>query len=110
MEQSPLFPSRILRQLLNNNKNKCGVSAEREENDYGLILMDIRMPIMDGYEATRRIRSLDNKEIANIPIIALTAQDTEDDRKATAEAGMNYYLTKPIDIDHFNEIVKISNQ
>lgn len=63
---------------------------------YDIILMDIRMPIMDGYEATRRIRQLDNKELASVPIIALTSQDTEEDRRASFEAGMNGHLCKPL--------------
>ena len=84
------------------------IMSKAKDNDYNLILMDIRMPIMDGYEATRRIRSMDKKAIANIPIIALTAQNTEDDRNATKDAGMNYHLIKPIDIREFNELIKIN--
>ena len=64
---------------------------------YGIVLMDIRMPIMDGYEATRRIRQLKDPALASVPIIALTAQDTEEDRRASYEAGMNGHLCKPLD-------------
>ena len=66
--------------------------------DYDLILMDIQMPIMDGYEATRRIRALENKALAKIPILAMTANAFDEDRRTAAECGMNGFLSKPIDI------------
>lgn len=72
---------------------------------YGIVLMDIRMPIMDGYEATRRIRQLAEPELANVPIIALTSSDTEEDRRASAEAGMNGYLCKPLDAGKLNAMI-----
>ena len=66
---------------------------------YDLILMDIQMPIMDGYEAVKKIRMLDNKELANVPIIAMTANAFEEDKKKAMEIGMNAHISKPIDID-----------
>ena len=75
---------------------------------YDLVLMDIRMPIMDGYEATRRIRMLPDPRAASIPVIALTAQDTEEDRRAALEAGMNCHLTKPLSISGFLELVDMA--
>ena len=65
--------------------------------DIALILMDIQMPRMNGYEATRRIRALDNKALAGIPIIALTANAFEEDRREALAAGMNGHVAKPID-------------
>ena len=66
---------------------------------YDLIFMDIQMPKMDGYKATREIRTLKNNKKANIPIIAMTANAFEEDRKKAFKAGMNAHITKPIDIE-----------
>lgn len=73
---------------------------------YDLILMDIQMPIMDGYEATRQIRKLENPETANIPIVAITANAFEEDRQKALEAGMNEHVSKPIDMERLLEIMK----
>ncbi len=66
---------------------------------YDVILMDIQMPNMNGYEAARQIRALDDKGKAAIPIVAVTANAFEEDRKISAQAGMNGHLVKPYDID-----------
>ncbi len=68
------------------------------ENQYDMILMDIQMPRMDGYTATREIRTLDNNRKANIPIIAMTANAFEEDRQKAFEAGMNGHIAKPINL------------
>ena len=65
---------------------------------YDIILMDIQMPVMDGYEATRQIRALEDADKAAIPIVAVTANAFEEDRKITMEAGMNGHLSKPYDV------------
>ena len=65
---------------------------------YDIVLMDIQMPVMDGYEATRAIRALDDKEKANIPIVAVTANAFEEDKKMALDAGMNAHLAKPYDV------------
>lgn len=65
---------------------------------YDIILMDIQMPNMDGYEAAKQIRALDDKGKANIPIVAVTANVFEEDKKIAMESGMNGHLAKPYDV------------
>ena len=67
--------------------------------DYMAILMDIRMPVMDGLEASRVIRQAERPDALTIPIIAMTANAFDDDRSKALEAGINSYLVKPIDIN-----------
>ena len=69
------------------------------QNYYDLILMDIQMPNMDGYKATRIIRRMQDSYRRNIPIIAMTANAFEEDKKMALDAGMNGHLAKPIRID-----------
>ena len=78
---------------------------EAEPGQYDLILMDIQMPIMDGYEATRQIRALEDPDIAGIPIIAMTANAFEEDKKTALEAGMNGHTAKPIDVPVLLELL-----
>ena len=66
---------------------------------YGLILMDIQMPVMDGYSAARAIRKIEEPELAGIPIIAVSANTFEEDRKKSLESGMNAHLPKPLDME-----------
>ena len=73
---------------------------------YDLILMDVQMPVMDGYEATRRIRALNRPGINSIPIVAMTANAFEEDREKSYEAGMNGYLTKPVRVEALMEMVR----
>ena len=71
---------------------------EAPEDRYDLILMDIQMPRMDGYTATREIRTLPSNRKANIPIVAMTANAFEEDRRKAFETGMNGHIVKPLDI------------
>lgn len=75
------------------------------EGFYDVILMNIQMPVMDGYTATRKIRSLENKAIAKIPIIAVSANAFDEDRQTSLEAGMNGHLAKPIVVDELLEVL-----
>ncbi|MBO5154932.1 MAG: response regulator [Eubacterium sp.] len=74
-----------------------------EPGAYDLVLMDIQMPVMDGYEATRQIRALDDPKVSSIPIIAMTANAFEEDKKAALKSGMNGFISKPIVIDEVIE-------
>ena len=69
------------------------------EGYYDLILMDIQMPVMNGYEATRVIRSLGRLDTDRIPIIALSANAREEDKRESIESGMNSHVAKPFDVD-----------
>ena len=72
---------------------------------YDLILMDIQMPKMDGYEATRQIRALPDAAKADIPIFAMTANAFEEDRQNALKAGMNGHIAKPLDIPHLLQVL-----
>lgn len=73
---------------------------------YDLIFMDIQMPVMDGYEATRQIRSLDRSDAKSVWIVAMTANAFVEDIRMSREAGMNEHCSKPIDMDRLQEILR----
>lgn len=79
---------------------------EVPENYYDMILTDVQMPIMDGYEATRTIRRLDRKDVKDIPIIAMTANAFDEDKENALKAGMNGHIAKPLDINKLVEVLK----
>lgn len=83
--------------IANNGQEAVDTFNTSEENYFDAILMDIRMPVMDGITATKVIRALDRKDAATIPIIAMTADAFEDQQKQSLKAGMSYHLSKPID-------------
>mgnify|MGYP003089018244 CR=1 FL=1 len=89
-----------------NGQKAVEYMSQPEADDIDLILMDIMMPVMDGYEAARRIRKLADPVHANKPIIAMTAYAFEEDVKAALAAGMNEHLSKPIRIELLYEIMK----
>jgi signal transduction histidine kinase/ActR/RegA family two-component response regulator len=82
-----------------NGKIAVDICAGSEESGFDLILMDIMMPEMDGLTATRMIRSMKRTDLQTVPIIAMTANAFVDDRKAAMEAGMNGYVTKPVNVE-----------
>ncbi|MBQ6365508.1 MAG: response regulator [Oscillospiraceae bacterium] len=73
---------------------------------YDAILMDIQMPVMDGYEATRAIRALEDPALAEIPILAMTANAFKEDELAAEQAGMQGHIAKPIDIGKMMEMIR----
>lgn len=72
---------------------------------YDAILMDLQMPVMNGFEAAQAIRAMEDPEKANIPIVAVTANTSEEDRRKTREAGMNEHVAKPLDVDQLLEVL-----
>ena len=77
-----------------------------EEYYYDAILMDVQMPIMDGYEATRTIRNMPRKDVKDLPIIAMTANALEEDKEAALKNGMNAHIAKPLDMDIFISVLR----
>ena len=82
-----------------NGKEAVELLKKQPENFYELIFMDIQMPVMNGYEATRSIRAGKSDYWRNIPVIAMTANVFQEDESRAAECGMSGYITKPIDMD-----------
>ncbi len=82
-----------------NGKIAVEMFASSEPGTYGAILMDIRMPVMDGLEAAAAIRALDRQDAATVPIIALTANAFDEDVQQSLQAGMNAHLSKPVEAD-----------
>ena len=78
---------------------------QKPAGTYDLILMDIQMPNMDGYKATEVIRGLSDKSKANIPIIAMTANAFEEDRKKALAKGMNGHIAKPVDAEKVEKTI-----
>ncbi len=89
-----------------NGQQACDMVRSSEPGYYNLVLMDIQMPIMDGYAATHAIRALENPALASLPIIAMTANAFEEDRERALEAGMNGHLAKPIDLAKMMELLR----
>ncbi|MDE6664175.1 MAG: response regulator [Lachnospiraceae bacterium] len=97
-------------EVADNGKMAVEMLEKSEPGYYQLVLMDVQMPVMNGYEATKEIRKLENKELASIPIIAMTANAFEEDKKDALKCGMNGHIAKPIDINNLfktlDEILK----
>ena len=81
-----------------NGKEALEIFRNSKMGEYDFIIMDVMMPVMDGLEATKAIRGLEREDAKKIPIIAMTANAFEEDRKACLDAGMDEHIGKPIDI------------
>ena len=89
----------------NNGKTAVEIMEKAAPGQYDLILMDIQMPIMNGYEAARQIRALNNPGVSAIPIVAMTANAFEEDREKSFEAGMNGHLAKPVSVQTLMDMI-----
>ena len=108
--------SEILQMLLESKGATCTIYPDGQQivdafakvkpGDYDMILMDVQMPVMDGLEATRRIRSSENPLGKTIPILAMTANAFLEDMQKSKEAGMDEHLSKPVDISALEQVVK----
>lgn len=106
----------ILREILSLEKAECEIvengqlAVERfknsKEGEFDAILMDVQMPVMNGYDATRAIRALERRDAQEIPIIAMTANAFAEDEKDALNAGMNVHLAKPIDIELLRQVIR----
>ncbi len=88
-----------------NGEKAVEMVSDSEPYYYDLVLMDIQMPCMDGYQAARKIRNLENPAHAKIPIVAMTANAFEEDRKRAFESGMDGHIAKPIDLKQLNHVL-----
>jgi CheY-like chemotaxis protein len=89
-----------------NGKIAYDTFTNAPEKSFDAILMDIMMPVMNGHEATRAIRSSNHPEAKSIPIIAMTANAFAEDVQAALEAGMNAHVAKPIDVDRLFSVLR----
>ena len=90
-------------EIAGNGQLALDMVKNSEPGYYQVVLMDVQMPVMNGYEATRKIRALENKELASIPILAMTANAFEEDKQEALKNGMNGHIAKPIDINKLLE-------
>ena len=88
-----------------NGQEAVEIFEKSRPDEFDVILMDIMMPVMNGYEATKRIRSLDREDAKVIPIIAMTANAFTEDRMRAKEAGMNEHIAKPVDVELLVKVI-----
>lgn len=103
--QEILVESGFIVESAEDGKYAVDMVAQSKPGYYDIIIMDVQMPLMNGYEATKEIRKLKNKKLANIPIIAATANAFDDDKKEAIEAGMNEHVSKPISIEKLLKVI-----
>ncbi len=86
-------------EVAENGQMAVDMLSRSQPGYYQLVLMDVQMPVMNGYEATKAIRKLENRELASIPILAMTANAFEEDKQEALKSGMNGHIAKPINIE-----------
>ena len=91
--------------IADNGKKALDLFENSPAGTYDMILMDVQMPVMNGYEATRAIRVSGHKEAKDIPIIAMTANAFAEDIQKSLQSGMNAHVSKPIDMDTVKKAV-----
>ena len=89
-----------------NGKIAFEMFRDSEPGTYSAILMDVRMPVMDGLEAAAAIRAMERSDAKTIPIIALTANAFDEDVQRSLQVGMNAHLTKPVEPDHLYQTLE----
>lgn len=89
-----------------NGQEAVQLVLQKPQGYFDFIFMDIQMPVMDGYEATRRIRAMDRKDTADVPIYALSANALAEDIENSLQAGMNGHLAKPIDMESIEKVLQ----
>ncbi len=111
MEDNPVNSRFVERVLINQGhqvkvvvNGRLGVEAVAKEN-FDKVLMDVQMPEMDGLEATRTIRRQEQGQERHVPIVALTAHASAEDRDRCLDSGMDQYLTKPLQVARLKEIL-----
>lgn len=92
-------------EVAGNGKIAVDMLTASENGYYQVILMDVQMPVMNGYEATKTIRRLDNRVLASVPIVAMTANAFEEDKQEALRSGMDGHIAKPIEIDRLMEML-----
>ena len=88
-----------------NGQEAVELFRKSASGEFDAILMDIMMPVMNGYEAAKKIRSLDREDAKTIPIIAMTANAFMEDRLKAKEAGMNEHIVKPLDVELLIKVI-----
>ena len=88
-----------------NGQEAVEIFEKSKSGKFDVILMDIMMPVMNGYEATKRIRSMDREDAKVIPIIAMTANAFAEDRLKAKDAGMDEHISKPVDVKRLVKVI-----
>ncbi len=88
-----------------NGQEAVEMMAASKPGYYALVLMDVQMPVMDGYAASKAIRALEDPELAAVPIVAMTANAFDEDRRKALESGMNDHVAKPINVDKLIQVL-----